>query len=201
MHQNKNKLFTLRRLMLTASLLLLCVILAVGAAWARYRTEEDSFLQYTTRDPGGVSLWAGYNEFTGTLTAGDIPWTFSNGTGTAQFYLSNGTSETDYSEEDLRAGVRLLVSLNAADAQAELSVSDGDSTATWSGTPVEIQEGTPLFTSFGAGTVYVFQDEAGSELEWELQGGALSVLSLQIDISNLEQLDGAALLQVQVVGK
>lgn len=201
MHQKKNRPFALRRLVLTVSLLLLCIILAVGITWARYRAEEDSFLQYTTRDPGAVSLWAGYNELTGTLTAGEIPWTFSNGTGTAQFYISNGTSEADYSDEDLSAAIRLLVSLNAADAQVELSVSDGSSTATWGGTPVEIQEGTPLFTSFGGGTAYVFQNENGSELDWNLEGGALSVLSVQIEVSNLEQLDGAALLQVQVVGK
>ena len=201
MHQRKKKQSALPKLMFTAGLLLMCMILMVGLTWARYQEEEINSLQYGVREPASVSLWSDYDEVTGTLTEGECSWTFSDGMGTLRFYISNNTAETDYSDEDVSVSIRLLGTLSITDAQVYLSVSDGSSTTTWAATPVQIKEGTPLFDTFGGGNAYVFQDENGSELCWTLKGGSLSVLSVQIDVLNLEQIKDAALLQLQVVGK
>ncbi len=199
MYQKKNTQFALRRLMLAVSLLLICVILVVGVTWARYQTEKNSYLEYKTRNPGAVSLCTAYNE-DGTLTEGNVTWTWSEGVGTAHFYISNGTSTTEYSNEDVSATIRLLGSLSATNATVEMTVSDGSSTTTWlSATPVQIKEGTPLYSTFGNGNTYVFLNEDGSELSWNLEGGTLSVLSVDIYV-DLGQIQDAALLQLQVVG-
>lgn len=200
MYQKKNTQFA-RRLMLTVSLLLMCIILMVGVTWARYQAKKNSYLSYNTREPAAISLWSGYDEATGTLTEGNVTWTLSNGVGTAHFYISNGTSTMEYSDEDVSATIRLLASQRATNAQVVMYVSDGSSTTTWPATPVQIKEGTPLYDTFGGGNAYVFLEEDGSELSWKLEGGTLSVLSVQIDVRNLEQIDDAALLQLQVVGK
>lgn len=188
-------------IMLLTLLLLMCVVLMVGVSWARYQEEETSYLQYGVRKPASVSLWAGYDEETGTLIEGNSTWTFYDGMGTLCFSISNGTSETEYSDTDLSVSIRLVGSLAITDAQVFLSAFDGSSTREWIATPMQIQEGTPLFDTFGGGTVYVFLDENGSELEWNLEGGTLSVLSAQLDVLNLGEIHDAALLQLQVVGK
>jgi hypothetical protein len=177
------------------------MILVVGVTWARYQEEQTNYLKYGVRESVPVSLWADYHEATGTLIEGEPAWTFYEGTGTLCFYISNGTSETEYSDADMRVSIRLLGSLAATDAQVYLFASDGNVAAEWSATPMQIQSGTPLFDTFGSGTAYVFLDEDGSELEWNLEGGSLSVLSVQLDVWNLENISDAALLQLQVVGK
>ena len=201
MHRKNEKHAALSRLMLTGILLLLCISLTVGITWARYYGEETSSLGYTPREPSVLSLWSGYNpDGEDAVLTGwqELAWTFYKGNGMLSFYVSNGTSMMDYPDEDFSVSVRLLSSLNITGAQVSLSA--GDDGFTWTATPVKIEEGTPLFDAFGGGNVYVFLDEDGSELSWDLEGGNLSVLPVQLDVSNLEQED-AALLQLQVVGK
>ena len=187
------------RLTLTAILLLLCIVLLVGTVWARYLEEKTDYLKYKTREPGVISIWPGYNAATGRLTEGDCVWSFMDGIGTLRFYLSNSTPEVNYSDEDLRVSIRLLGSLSARNAQVVMSISDGTSTMRLTASPVEIVNGTPLFDTFGSGNAYVFLDESGAEFEWDLEGGALSVLSVQIDVWNLDGIEDPALLQLQVL--
>ena len=202
MYQRTNNRFALGRLMLTVILLLLCITLVIGATWARYYGEETSYLDYTPREPGTISLWPGYDAESAAPTGGEeeIAWVFSKGVGTLSFCISNSTCGEDYSDEDLNVSIRLLGSLSITDAQVSLSVTEGSSTTVWTATPVQIREGTPLFDTFGGGNAYVFLDEDGAELSWELEGGTLSVLPVQLDVWNLEQAEDAALLQLQVVG-
>lgn len=198
MHQRRIKVL---ELVFAAVLLLACMILLVRVTWARYQTEETSYLQYATRESGSVSLWSDYDPSTGSLIAGEIGWDFYDGSGTMDFYVSNYTAAMDYPDEDLKVSIRLLESLSITNAQVILYISDGNVTARWTATPVEIREGTPLFDSFGGGNTYMFLDNAGAELEWNLEGGTPSVLSMQIYIENVEQVEDAALLQLQVIAK
>ena len=201
MSQKKNTTPAVRKLMLMALLFLLCVVVMVGVTFARYQEEDSSDLNYNTRKPGAVYLRSDYTD--GVLTGENIVWTSTpDGTRTAHFYIGNGISEADYSDEDLSVSIRLLASLSAAGAQVDLSVSDGSSVTTWkSATPVSIREGTPLHSTFGDGNTYIFYDDNGEELIWNLTGGAFSVLAVQVKVQNLKELEGAALLQLQVIGK
>lgn len=200
MHQ-KNKRPIALRLMLAVILFLTCAVVMVGVTWARYQEEENSYLNYNTREPGTISLWSDYDPVTGELTGGKSTWTFSNGAGMLNIYVSNGSSMADYSEEDQSVSIRLIGTLGISDAQVSILVSEDGIETRCTATPVPIQEGTPLYSTSGGGNTYIFRDENGKELSWNLEGGALSVLEVQIDVWNLEAIENAALLQLQVVGK
>jgi hypothetical protein len=173
----------------------------VGVTWARYQEEENSYLNYNTREPGTISLWSDYDPVTGELTGGKSTWTFSNGAGMLNIYVSNGSSMADYSEEDQSVSIRLIGTLGISDAQVSILVSKDGIETRCTATPVPIQEGTPLYSTSGGGNTYIFRDENGKELSWNLEGRALSVIEVQIDVWNLEAIENAALLQLQVVGK
>ena len=200
MNQKKSKPIAVWRLILAVTLLLMCAVVMVGVTWARYQEEENSYLKYNTRKPATISVWSDYTD--GILSGKDnVIWTTSGGKKTAYFYISNGTSVSDCADEDLSATIRLLVSLNAADAEVDLTVFDGGPTLMRTGVPVPIQKNTPLHDTFGGGNTYIFRTEDGKELSWDLEGGALSVLAVQINVRNLENIEDAALLQLQIVGK
>ena len=200
MHQKNKKPIALR-LMLAVILLLMCAIVMVGVTWARYQEEENSDLKYNTREPGVISLWSDYDPVTGKLTEGKSAWTFSDGAGTLNVYVSNGSSATEYSEEDQSVSIRLIGTLGISDAQVSILVSEDGIETRCTATAVPIQEGTPLYSTSGGGNTYIFRDDSGKELSWDLEGGALSVLEIQIDVWNLEAIENAALLQMQIVGK
>ena len=201
MNQKKSKPIAVRRLMLAVTLLLLCAVVTVGVTWARYQEEENSYLEYNTREPGMILLWSDYDPLTGELTEGNRAWRFSNGTGELDIYVSNGTSTVEYSEEDQSVSIRLIGTLGISNAQVSIFVSENGVATRCTATPVPIQEGTPLYSTFGSGNTYIFRDEDGKELSWNLEGGTLSVLGVLIDVQNLEKVEDAALLQLQVLGK
>lgn len=201
MNQKKSKPIAVWRLMLAVTLLLLCAVVAVGVTWARYQEEENSYLKYNTREPGAILLWSDYDPLTGELTEGNRAWRFSNGTGELDIYVSNGSSTIDYSEEDQSVSIRLIGTLGISDAQVSILVSENGIATRCTATPVPIQEGTPLYSTFGSGNTYIFRDEDGKELSWNLEGGTLSVLGVLINVQNLEKVEDAALLQLQVLGK
>lgn len=201
MNQKKSKPIAVRRLMLAVTLLLLCAVVTVGVTWARYQEEENSYLKYNTREPGMILLWSDYDPLTGELTEGNRAWRFSNGTGELDIYVSNGTSTVEYSEEDQSVSIRLIGTLGISNAQVSILVSENGIATRCTATPVPIQEGTPLYSTFGSGNTYIFRDEDGKELSWNLEGGTLSVLGVLIDVQNLEKVEDAALLQLQVLGK
>ena len=201
MNQKKSKPIAVRRLMLAVTLLLLCAVVTVGVTWARYQEEENSYLEYNTREPGMILLWSDYDPLTGELTEGNRAWRFSNGTGELDIYVSNGTSTVEYSEEDQSVSIRLIGTLGISNAQVSIFVSENGVATRCTATPVPIQEGTPLYSTFGSGNTYIVRDEDGKELSWNLEGGTLSVLGVLIDVQNLEKVEDAALLQLQVLGK
>ena len=201
MNQKISKPIAVRRLMLAVTLLLLCAVVTVGVTWARYQEEENSYLEYNTREPGMILLWSDYDPLTGELTEGNRAWRFSNGTGELDIYVSNGTSTVEYSEEDQSVSIRLIGTLGISNAQVSIFVSENGVATRCTATPVPIQEGTPLYSTFGSGNTYIFRDEDGKELSWNLEGGTLSVLGVLIDVQNLEKVEDAALLQLQVLGK
>lgn len=201
MNQKKSKPIAVRRLMLAVTLLLLCAVVTVEVTWARYQEEENSYLKYNTREPGMILLWSDYDPLTGELTEGNRAWRFSNGTGELDIYVSNGTSTVEYSEEDQSVSIRLIGTLGISNAQVSILVSENGIATRCTATPVPIQEGTPLYSTFGSGNTYIFRDEDGKELSWNLEGGTLSVLGVLIDVQNLEKVEDAALLQLQVLGK
>lgn len=191
MHPTKSNRFVGYKLMLTAILLLVCVLLLVGATLARYQTNEFSYLGYAAQGKGSVSL----------QTNGG--WSFTGESGTLSFSVSNSTDEGGYAPADQSVSVRLLASLSIAELGGEtvqLVIADGTGISVYTATPAAIAEGTALYKTFGAGRVYLFRDADGKELSWTLAGGTPSVLSAELRITGLQKPENPALLQLQVVG-
>lgn len=199
MRQTKSNRITRHQLMLTAILLLACLSLLAAATWARYRTDEVWYLSYTTKPSDSVHLWSSYNEDTGKYSETQSSWVLSNGYGTLDFYVSNGTPEAP-TDEDQQVSIRLLASLAVLDYVDEVSlyVTEGGTTKVWSAESLQIEKGTALYQTFGDGQIYIFRDETGAEQSWMLNGGTLSVLPAQIEIQGLDQSQDMALLQLQI---
>ena len=192
MRQNKSMRFARYQLMLTAILLLVCVLLLVTATLARYRSDEVSYLGYAAKTPDSISVQA------------DGGWLFYEDSGYLTFSVGNDTNGIDYASNDQQVSIRLLASLAIAEQEGEcvrLSVTDESGTRTCTAVSVPITEGTSLYKTFGAGRVYIFEDDQGNELNWTLRGGTFSELLAQLEITGLSKPENPALLQLQVVGK
>ena len=194
MRETKEKKETAKyQLMLTVLLLLVCVISVVGAAWARYRSESYSYLSYTLRKPDNISLWGGYDSVTGEFSD-ERKWQISGDEGTLDFYVSNGTAES-YAERDKKVSIRLFSSLNEHELQVWLTL-DGTE---WKAETQPIMPGTDLYKNFGPGEVHIFRDKTGAELNWELEGGDLSLLQGRFCVTGLpEQNESTISFQVLV---
>lgn len=193
MHQNKSMRFARHQLILAAILILVCVLLLVTATWARYRDDEVNYLGYAAKSPDSISVWAD----------GNSGWLFYDDSGYLSFHVSNDANGADYAADNQEVSIRLLASLSIAELEGEsieLSVDDGTDVTTCTAVSIPITEGTELYKTFGAGRVYIFQDGEGKELSWTLEGGKLSTLSAQLEITGLSKPENAALLQLQVVG-
>ena len=199
MHQPKTNHTIRHRLILTAILLVACLSLLATATWARYQTSDFWYLNYAAKSSGSVQLWSYYNENTGTYSNAQSSWDLSDDCGTLDFYVSNGTPSAP-AAEDQQVSIRLMASLAVSDYVDEVSLYitlDG-TTSIWTAEPMNIDKGTALYQSFGDGQVYIFRDESGMEQTWTLSGGALSILSAQIEVLGLNQSLDTTLLQLQV---
>lgn len=186
-------------LSLEAILLVACLVLAVGAAWARFQEMTTQELGYATKEYATVYLW-GVDE-AGIVSETQSNWQTKENYKSLAFCVTNGLNEAEYSAEPQQVYVRLCASSGIQGSIETMAVvlylpQTGE---TYSGTPQKIAEGSPLYASFGSGWVFTFRDEDGEELSWTLEGGALSVLYTEIQLQNVK-LDDLALLQLQVSG-
>lgn len=186
------------RLALAALLLVSCVLLMAGVAWARYLTSKYDTLSYAVRQNAAVRLWCGVDEENKELIAGENTWEIQGNTKTLDFWISNGVG-LDYPEDDQQVTIRLLVSsglTNPTEAAVFLQVEED----IVKGEAVRIEENTPLYKELGAGWVYIFRNtETGEEMHWILDGGAVCVLGAQLSVQS-EKLAEITLLQLQVTG-
>ena len=80
------------------------------------------------------------------------------------------------------------------------AMSDDEKEIVAQATVAAIEEGTPLYYSFGEGWVYTFLDDDGRELVLELAGGQLSYVNMTVSIDG-EIPNTANLLQPQVIAE
>lgn len=196
---------------LAAVLTAACLVLATGTVWARYRAVYDDTLTFQTRAPVTLRLGRTDPETNG-FTAGDPgPWVVEDGGLRLDFAVSNGTDPERFEAEDQTFRIRLVTSLGMDAETVAIRLSDpaenaGEETEAgeqgYTAQPVRITESSPLYQSFGDGWVYRFQNEAGQELAWTLEGGVFSCVELELRIVSLDggQID-TSLMQLQLIGE
>jgi len=182
------------RLGLTALLLVACLMLSVGTAFARYRTKLDPF-EYLFKPEAGavVSLW-GLDE-AGNLTSLPGSWSVGANGSSLAFGVSN-----EKSKQDLNFAVRIAVSSNVSNGSALpiTLVPSGEETG-YIAKAIQIRQGSQLYEEFGAGWLYRFMDEEGKEMTWTLDGGKLSVFRGELMCTGNVTEENSGLLQMQVV--
>lgn len=182
------------QLALSAILLAGCAVLLVGAAWARYQTREEIYLEYEVKEFPGVYLWS--LDESGALSEEAAVWAASAGGWTMDFYITNGLTAEDAAQGSQQVYIRLLGALGLPEeAEVTLTV-DGE---TYSAAAQQIKEGTLLYQNFGPGQMFCFLDEDGNEPSWMLEGGGLSILTAQLEVQG--EITDTTLLQLQVWGE
>lgn len=197
MKQSKSILSGTTRLLL---LLLACVFLMVGAAWARYQIKNSQTFRYELKDYSFIYLWHSYDEATGTFQSQQSTWQTEGDQKTLDFCVSNGTP-ANYAQADQRVNIRLLVGVGvwggaeAMDVRLTLLGTE----ESFQGNAQPIIKNSPVYSTFGEGWVITFCDENGEEVGWTLEGEQLSYLEAQIEVQNVE-LQNTTLMQLQVIG-
>ena len=181
-------------------LLLTCVFLVAGAAWARYQIKDFQIFSYELKDYSFIYLWHSYDEDTASFRSEQSTWQTEGDRKILDFCVSNGTAE-DYAQADQQVKFRLLVSLGAWGGIEEMDTllrfsQTGES---FQGSAQPITADTPVYSTFGEGWVITFCDEEGEEVSWTLEGDELSYLEAQIVVRNVE-LQSTTLMQLQVIG-
>ncbi len=149
---------------------------------------DDRHLQL--RLVGSLGLWEGNAPMPVTLT---VP--VEAVSQEAELQVLSETEPTETTE---------AVTEPAADdpeAQAEKPAAEAAvTTMTFQGKAVRIREGSPLHHDFGSGWVFVFEDDLGQELIWELKGKKQSFIPFTITVIGADITD-VALMQLQIIGE
>lgn len=182
--------------LLTAILLLGCVCLLIGTAWARYRYRQTTDVEFSQKTADQVYLF-GEKTAKGFAPVADTLTETANGQ-VLDFVVTNGESETQFSKEDQHAYVRLYGSLSLEKGDhlsATLTVGSKQYTAV----ARRLDADSAICKTFGEGWIYCFTDENGEELCWFLEGGKLSVVDMSLLVNADTGLD-SSLLRLMVTG-
>lgn len=188
---------------LTAIVLVGCLLLTVGAAFARYREEAGGETGIQIKKSAQVYLWSGTDP-EAEFIPGAAVWTEREGNRELMFLVTN-TDDSDeipaYSQE---FRLRLIGSLDmwSEDTQAvlRLTYNQGEQAETVIATARPIEKDTKLYAEYGEGWLFTFENSKEQELCWKLDGGKRSTMAMQLVLENSTLAD-PGLLTVQVLGE
>lgn len=214
MNQRKQNISRWCILGLAAVLTAGCLMLSVGTAYARYGMDSERLIHFVSRTPAQPALGIGVDadfESTGAIGWQEVLLTeLVDGTEQTrkvyrlEFTIANYLDLEGFDSEDMRVALRLVGSQDAWTSGAPGSVVLTDGTLLEDGTPRQyvaaiepIAEGTRLHHDFGMGWVFRFLDDYGRELTWDLEGGKLSCVPIQITV-DASAVNGTSLLQLRL---
>lgn len=198
MRQIKSKRISLYLMTIATLLALACLMLSVGAVYARYKDQTSADPAYQAQEPLDIYLWSGMDE-SGEFISGESEWKTENGQKTLEFYVSNSGSAA---AEEQYISVSLLASLGVQideSVQFQLYLKWGEEKKVVYGNPQRILPASPLYETVGDGWIIRFQDENGREMTWPLAGGELSYIYARLTVSGMEVYD-TSMLKLQVSG-
>ena len=197
---------------LTALLVISCLVVSTGMAWARYRTEETGSIYFKAREP--VSVYLGKVEYgEGNAAEGKFvqtnegSWELNeNGQLQLRFAVANGTSEAAFEERNQEVYVRIVGSLGIQTVADNISLKltypneeNPDTPNVVKATAVRIDPNSTLYSTYGDGWVFTFREE-GEELTWTLEGGELSYIEMDLTVEGGTLAD-TSLLQLQIASR
>lgn len=199
-----SKAWTKYRFFLTILCLCVCIVLSVGAAYARYQWEfpRRSYV-FAPELPDNIFMCGSVpGEW---LDHGNLPelgekWISTDHGVKLDFGVTNGNAE-HISQQKQSYVIRLAAGLGIEDPE-KLTVTlywwDEEGELHWeTGTAVPILEGSMLHASHGDGWVYEFHTERG-EIGFSLEGGRLAYHNYTITVSGDVE---PTLLNLQILGQ
>jgi len=194
----RRKLHTSPALLLgiAAMLMLSCLTAAVGVTFARYRDGEKEGLIFQPDLKPQVFL--GHMEGD-SFACVQNEWVRSEEQLQLAFAISNGPSNTEFSSVNQSVCLRVIASLSVWNEEMAISPSLTVGEKTYTATAQRIVEGSALYTQFGDGWILRFQDENGTEPQWELMGGQFSCISMLLHMD--AAVGDTGLLRLQAVAE
>lgn len=204
MHKNSRMLWN--KLGLSVVLLFMGVLLIVGIAWGRFRSEVQGDQKYTPRVPSQVYLWGEKTE-DGFARLPDT-WKVDGGSYEVPFTVTNGIYGTGeqadlFARKDMDIFLRIAVTEGIKDGEnfsVQLRLKDETGTF-YQATAQKIEEDSPLYSTFGDGWVYVFRNNDGQEPCFTLPGGTVSCLEATLVYEVKPDTIDYSMMQLQVVAE
>lgn len=202
----KNNRMLWNKLGLSVVLLFVGVLLIVGIAWGRFRSEVQGDQKYTPRVPSQVYLWGEKTE--DGFTQLPDTWKVDGGSYEVPFTVTNGIygagEQADlFAQKNMDIFLRVAVTEGIGDGEnfsVELRMKDEAGTF-YQATAQKIEEDSPLYSTFGDGWVYVFHNNDGEEPRFTLPGGELSCLEATLIYEVKPDTIGYSMMQLQVVAE
>lgn len=170
------------RIMVWVGILLVTLSLAIGVTWGRYYESLESEITLEIAEANTYYLWEVESEETGEESAAEESQIL-------QFGVSNGTSDTTYTSQDMSLTPVLYLSENIGNTEyitVSLTVTVEEITTTYVGQGTAIVEQTNLYYTFGPGWSYIFYDEDGAELQLELSGDTYTTIQGSVIVAETE---------------
>lgn len=183
-------------ILLSAAAVLIAVsaVIAVGTAFARYRTTSSVALTMNNvYSKNGVWLWASYNENYVQTDEGEEAqpkynalqnWTSINDetkTYTLGFLLTNEGNSGNPAGFNQNVILEVFVTEGVADP-SKLTVTLSTNNGTYTATATKVAEGSTVYNAYGAGWIYRFTSD-GQPLTWYLQGGRTVAIPMTLIVA------------------
>ncbi len=178
-----------------------CLSLAVGVTYARYREDVDGSLELGLRKNAQVYLISGKDpEIYSPLAA---QWQQQGESQILEFFVTNTGADAKAPEDTQEFTLRLAASLDVWDGVSEFAVNlvytQSESADIIQGTVTRIPQDTVLYSQFGDGWLITFPKD-GTDMTWELKGGERSHISMQLELTSEQSVDGG-LVQLLLEGR
>lgn len=184
------------RLGIAVILMLCCLGAAVGVTFARYQAEKKEGLIF--QPDRNAQVYLGHMTADG-FVCEQNQWVNAQEQLQLAFAISNGPSDTEFSSMDQVACLRVVASLGAWNEEMATPLYLTVGEQVYAAAAQRIVEGTVLYTQFGDGWVFRFQDENGKEPQWELSGGRFDCVQMLLYMD--AAIADTGLLRLQVVAE
>lgn len=172
-----------------------CLVLGVGASYARYQTDflaASYWFQSGTYDTIAMHGFVAEKDLDavkqGTWPKLQSGWSYTNNNSAQlKFSISNGASAEEYGGRNQMVSIQLIASLSVEDPEqlqmTLTTVNDEGEEMQYTGIPAEIPTGSVLHSIYGDGWVYRFYDEENVEQTFLLEGNALDYQNFVLTVT------------------
>ena len=169
-------------LTVAASLILLAaIVLSIGTAYGRYETVLNGV--------GNIAVLSKAKASVAVTKSSSSEWIVADNSANIKFSVSNLDANGSTAERDFAVRVRLFVPKATASQEGIRVILKLDGRS-YEATAVSLGTGTQIYEEAGAGSVYCFMENDGSELNWPFSAGDAETLEMELTALNVSDVSG-----------